>query len=191
MTTRSQKRRAIAELVSGEFETSGTENIPPGDLIAISSKVAGDEPENLDEIKTSLRKDILADITKILAENQKEMLKLIAPLSKIRPISVNVQDSDSQPEDVFVARTSTPVKTMTATSSKTTPVNSRNIPCFCFRVFIGSDTDIGSCLRPQWKTYGKFFLNVNVSRISWTKFSSEKNSIFRQKRFKKLLTEWI
>ena len=54
------------------------------------------------------------------------MLKLIAPLSKQRPVSTSVQDSDSEP-DASVARTSTPVKTITATSSRTTPVNSRNI----------------------------------------------------------------
>ena len=126
MTTRSQKRRSMAELASGEFETSETENIPSGDLIASSSKAPRTEPENVDEMKTSLKK-ILTDPTKILAENQKEMLKLIAPLSKKRPISTNVQDSDSEPEDVSVARTSTPVKTITATSSKTTPINSRNM----------------------------------------------------------------
>ena len=36
------------------------------------------------------------------------------------------QDSDSEPENVSVARTSTPIKIHTATNSKTTPVNSRN-----------------------------------------------------------------
>ena len=126
MTTRGQKRRAIAELGSGEFETTETENIPSEDLIASSSKVARTAPENLYEIKTSLRKEIQADLTKILAENQKEMLKLIAPLNKKRPISANVQDSDSEPEDISVARTSTPVKTITATSFKTTPIISHN-----------------------------------------------------------------
>ena len=119
MTTKSQKRRAIAELASGEFETSESENIPSGDLIASSSKAPRTEPEILDEIKTSLRKEILADLTKILAEKQKEMLKLIAPLSKKRPVSTSVQDSDSEPEAASVARTSTPVKTITATSSRT------------------------------------------------------------------------
>ena len=54
------------------------------------------------------------------------MFKLIAPLSKKRPVSTNAQDSDSEPEDLSVARTSTPVKTITATSSRTTPVNRRN-----------------------------------------------------------------
>ena len=77
-------------------------------------------------MKTSLRKETMSDLTKILAENQKEIFKLIAPLNKKRPVPVNTQDSDSESEDVSVARTSTPVKTNTATSSKTTPVNSRN-----------------------------------------------------------------
>ena len=105
-------------MVSGEFETSEPENIPSGDLIASSSKAHKTEPENLDAIKTSLRKEILADLTKILAENQKEMFKLIAPSSEKRPISTDDQESDSEPENISVARTSTPVKTTTATSPK-------------------------------------------------------------------------
>ena len=67
----------------------------------------------------------MSDLTKILAENQKEMLKLIAPLNKKQPVRLNDEDSDSEPENISVARTSTPVKTNT-TSSKTTPSNSRN-----------------------------------------------------------------
>ena len=127
MSTRSQKRKAVAELVSGEFETTVNENIPSEDLIAGPSKTLRIEPENVDEIKMSLRKEILSDLSNLLAENQKEMLKLIAPLSKKGPISTNYQESDSEPENISVARTSTPVKTTNATSSRTTPVNSRNI----------------------------------------------------------------
>ena len=127
MTTRSQKRKAVAELVSGDFETSVTENFPSETLVASSSKVPRVEPEDLAEIKTSLRKEIMSDLTKILAENQKEMLKLIAPLSKKQTVHMNAQDSDSEPENVSKARTSTPIKTHTATNSKTTPVNSRNM----------------------------------------------------------------
>ena len=95
MTTRSQKRKAVAELISQDFETPVNENIPSEDLIAGPSKTLRIEPENLDEIKTSLRKAILSDLLKILAENQKQMLKLIAPLSEKRPTCVNDQDSDS------------------------------------------------------------------------------------------------
>ena len=127
MTTRSQKRKAVAELVSGDFEASLTENNSTGNLIASSSKNPRLEPENLEELKTTLRKEIMSDLTKILAENQKEMLKLIAPVSKKRPISSNIQDSDSDQENISATRTSTPVKTQTATNSKTTPMNSRNI----------------------------------------------------------------
>ena len=69
----------------------------------------------------------MTDLTKILAENQKEIFKLIAPLCKKCSVSANAQESDSEPEDVPVTRTSTPVKTNTATGSKTTPLNSRNM----------------------------------------------------------------
>ena len=127
MTTRDQKRKAVAELVSGDFETSVTENSPSENLVASFSKVPRREPESLTEIKTSLRKEIMSDLTKILAENQKEMLKLIAPLNKKQTVCMNTQDTDSEPENTSVARTSTPVKTHTATNSKTTPINSRNM----------------------------------------------------------------
>ena len=126
MTTRSQKRKAVAELVSGDFETSITENFPPETLVASSSKIPRIEPENLAEIKTSLRKEIMSDLTKILAENQKEMLKLIAPLNKKQNVLINAHDSDFETENVSVARTSTPVKTHNTTNSKTTQVNCRN-----------------------------------------------------------------
>ena len=61
-----------------------------------------------------------------MAENQKEMLKLIAPLSKKRSIHLEDRDPDSEPETIFVPRSSTPVKITTTTNFKTTPVNSRN-----------------------------------------------------------------
>ena len=126
MTTRNQKRQAVAELVSAEFEASVAENNSSENLVAGPSKTLRVEPENLDEIKKSLRKEIMSDLTKLLAENQKELLKLIALLSKKQPIHLNNQDSDSEPENISVARTSTPVKIINATSSKTTPINSRN-----------------------------------------------------------------
>ena len=67
----------------------------------------------------------MSDFTKILAENQKEMLKLIAPVGK-KPVTLqNLENSDSEPENVFPNATSTPRKTK-ATTSKTTPVNRRN-----------------------------------------------------------------
>ena len=82
LTTKSQKSKAVAELVFGEFDASVAENNSSENLVAGPSKTFRVEPENLDEIKTSLRKEIMSDLTKLLAENQKKLLKLIAPLSK-------------------------------------------------------------------------------------------------------------
>ena len=82
MTTRSQKRKVVAELVSGDFEAFLAENNSTENPITSSSKNPRLELENLEEIKTTLRKKIMSDLTKILAENQKEMLRLIAPASK-------------------------------------------------------------------------------------------------------------
>ena len=127
MTTRSQKRKAVNELVSGEFETSLTDNNLTENLVPSCSKTTRTEPEDLNELKAFLRKEILSDLSKILAENQKEMFKLTAPLSKKRAVSLENQDSDSEVENTPVARTSTPVKAVTATNTKTTPVNSRNM----------------------------------------------------------------
>ena len=125
MTTRSQKRKAVAEIVSGDFEASLAENDTTENLAAGPSKNPRLEPKNLEEIKTSLREEILSDLTKILAENQKEMLKLIAPLNRKQPVRLENPDLDSDPK-VSVTRTSTPVKSNTATVPKTTPSNSRN-----------------------------------------------------------------
>ena len=79
----------------------------------------------LERDKNVLRKEFISDLAKMLAENQKEMLKLMAPPNKKHPVHVNDQDSGSEIENISVAITSTPVKT-NATSSKTTPSNSRN-----------------------------------------------------------------
>ena len=72
MTTRSQKRKAVAELASGDFETSVAENSPSEHLIASSSKSPRIQSENLDQKKTSLRKEIMSDLAKMLAKNQKK-----------------------------------------------------------------------------------------------------------------------
>ena len=47
MTTRSQKRKAVAEQASGDFEASLAENNTTENLIASSSKNPRLEPENL------------------------------------------------------------------------------------------------------------------------------------------------
>ena len=94
----------------------------------------------------------MSDLTKILAENQKEMLTLMAPLNKKQPVCLNIQDSDSEPENNSVARTSTPVKTYTATSSKTTPNNSRNTNkrMFCQHCPEKIKTDLDHCFQNKF-----------------------------------------
>ena len=82
MTTRCQKGKAVEQLVSAELETPIVENNRSENLVAGPSKHPRVHPENLDEIKSSLRKEIMSDLSKILYENQREMLKLIAPTVK-------------------------------------------------------------------------------------------------------------
>ena len=125
MTTRSQKRKAVEELVSTEMETPMTEvnqNLNP---VAGSSKSPRVITENLEEIKSSLRKEIMSDLTKILAENQKEMLKLIAAPVKKQTVMVATEETDSVSENI--PENITPIKNKTtATNRKITPTNSRN-----------------------------------------------------------------
>ena len=71
--------------------------------------------ENLEEMKSTLRKEIMSDLTKILAENQKEMFKLIAPVAKKQPALTVPEETDSESENVPATATSTPVKTKTTT----------------------------------------------------------------------------
>ena len=69
----------------------------------------------------------MSDLAKILAENQKEMLKLIAPVAIKQPVLTFPEETDSESENVPATVTSTPVETKTTTvNPKITPVNSRN-----------------------------------------------------------------
>ena len=128
MTTRSQKRKAVEELVSTEMETpitEGNQNLNP---VVGSSKSPRVISENLEEIKSSLRKEIMSDLTKILAENQKEMLKLIAAPVKKQTVIATTEETDSESENIPENVTSTPIKNKTtATNRKITPINSRNM----------------------------------------------------------------
>ena len=51
MTTRSQKKKAVAELFSGDFEASVAKNISSENLVAGPSKTVRVEPENFNEKK--------------------------------------------------------------------------------------------------------------------------------------------
>ena len=97
-----------------------------------TSKSPKVQAENLEEIKSTLRKEILWELTKNLANNQKEMLRLIA----IKQTTTTVPDeSDSESEIVSPTLTSTPMKSKTtATTQETTPINSRNINLFPFKI---------------------------------------------------------
>ena len=57
MTTRSQKRKAVAELASVEFETPTAGINHAENLVAGPSKSPRVQPEHLEEIKTSLIKE--------------------------------------------------------------------------------------------------------------------------------------
>ena len=128
MTTRSQKRKAAEELVSTEVETPLPEISQNENPVAGTNKSPRVISENLEDIKTTLRKEIMSELTKILAENQKEMLKLIAPPIKKQTFITAVGETDSEPENIPENATSTPIKNKTtATTRKITPVNSRNM----------------------------------------------------------------
>ena len=58
MTTRSQKTKAVAELVPGEFEAFTVESDQTESCVAGPSKFPKIQTEKLNEIKTSLRKKI-------------------------------------------------------------------------------------------------------------------------------------
>ena len=63
MTTRSQKGKAVEELLSGEFESSyvkNSNNIGTEQHLETSSKSPKLQNENLDDLKTSLRKETIS-----------------------------------------------------------------------------------------------------------------------------------
>ena len=84
----------------------------------------------------------MSDLAKLLPEDQKEIMKLLAPPAKKSTAHLNAQDSDSETEKICIARTSTPVNSNTA-ASKTTPINSRNSTGMLFnkyRIITATDT---------------------------------------------------
>ena len=147
MTTRSQKRKAVEELVSTEIETPVPEISLSENPVAGTSKSPRVISENLENIKSALRKEIMTDLTKILAENQKEMLKLIAPVTKKQTLVRASEETDSDPEDIPENATSTPIKTKsTATTNRITPVNSRNSTTFSIMYQISRSFQIRTLL---------------------------------------------
>ena len=74
--------KAVEQLVSGEIEMSVIENNAVENLMAGPSNSPKLHSGNLDENTTSLRQESLSELRKMLAENQKEMLKFIVPSAK-------------------------------------------------------------------------------------------------------------
>ena len=101
LTTRSQKRKAVAQLASEEFEASTSENNQTENYVAGPRKSPKIHSEKLDKIKISLRREIMSHLNKILADNQKEMLKLIPSAVKKTYTVQNLENSDSEPENIF------------------------------------------------------------------------------------------
>ena len=64
MTTRSQKRKAVAELASGESEASVAGSSQRGNLVAGPSRSPKIQAEILEEVKMSLRQAIMTDLSK-------------------------------------------------------------------------------------------------------------------------------
>ena len=128
MTKRNQKKKAEVQQVSIDQETLLNGNDLHENPIAGTSKSPKVQAENLEDIKSTLGKEILSDLTTILAENQEEMLQLIAPVSKKQATSTVPEESDSEPENFPPTITSTPTKPGTTTvNQKTTQVNDRNM----------------------------------------------------------------
>ena len=65
-------------------------------------------------------------MTKISVKNQKEVLILIAASIKKSAYHQNIEDPNSEMENIHPASTSIPVKSK-ATTSKSTPISSSNI----------------------------------------------------------------
>ena len=74
ITTRSQRKKAVVELASGEFEASTAETNQIESYVPGPSKSLEFQSEKLDEIKTSLGNEIMFDLAMILADYQKVML---------------------------------------------------------------------------------------------------------------------
>ena len=75
----------------------------------------------------------MSDLTKIFAENQKEMLKLTSPDIKKSTDHQNLENFNSETENIHLALPSTLIKSK-ATTSKNNPISSRN-KTFLFYLF--------------------------------------------------------
>ena len=114
MTPRSQKWKALEEQVSRDMETPITEKNPEENPTSRCSKSPKIHLENVNEIQTSLRKEIMSD-SNMFYENLTKMLKSIAVTSKTQNNPLNIEDTEYETENVLPTTTSTPVRTKTTT----------------------------------------------------------------------------
>ena len=103
------ENKATTEVASGEIEISSNEVHQLENCVASTSKSPKIQTEYLYEIKTCLRRKIMADLTKILAENQKQMLEVITTVRKTSVVQ-NLDNSDPENENVLPNTTSTSMK---------------------------------------------------------------------------------
>ena len=82
----------VGELVSQHLKTPIAENNHAENVKAGPSKSPKIRLENLDEFRMSLRSEILSDLAKSFAGNQKEMLYLIVPTSKKSTNRQNIEE---------------------------------------------------------------------------------------------------
>ena len=76
--------------------------------VVSTSKPPRIQTENLDEIKTCLRSGKMADLNKILTENQKKMLELSTPAVRKTNVVQNLDNFDSETENILPNTISTP-----------------------------------------------------------------------------------
>ena len=100
------------------LETLLADNNRDESLIEGPIKSSGLHLENRDEIKSSVRKKILSDHSKIIAESQKELSKLLAPTFKKAVNQLNLDGFNSETE-IFSPETAS-----TTTKSETTTLES-------------------------------------------------------------------
>ena len=117
MTARSQKRKAVEELAFADQEIPLSRNNQSENPVHGTSKSPKVQTENLEEVKATLGKEILSDLTKILPENQKGMLKLMAPVAIKQTTLTAPKESDSESENAPPTVTSTPVKSETTATN--------------------------------------------------------------------------
>ena len=122
----------------------------------------------------------MSDLSKFLAKNQKEMLRLLAPNTKARDNHPDVENSDSETENVFPTNTLTPVKNRTTMRKNTPTVSSNNF------------TAPKNTRRDTHKSRKPFFPNWKQRKTHLSHFKKSRNIRKKiSKLFEKILEEGL